>query len=189
MNLYLRVMVVVAAAMRGPALQPFDTSRLTFRTMPGDLDLNGHMNNGRYLTLMDLGRMDLCVRTGIHIALIQNRWKPIVASTMVRFRKSLHLGDRFDLVSRMLGWDQRSVYFEQRMERGDEVHAIGVVRGLFAGPEGMVEPERIARIAGFEGPPPALPQTVAAWRDTEQDLLAVKKADAAPDLRTIRQAV
>ena len=29
------------------------------RVWPNDLDTNAHMNNGRYLTLMDLGRFDL----------------------------------------------------------------------------------------------------------------------------------
>jgi acyl-CoA thioesterase FadM len=191
MNLYLRVLAVVAAAMRGRPLGPLDVSRLSFRTLPGDLDMNGHMNNGRYLTLMDLGRMDLCVRTGIARTLIDNRWKPIVASSIVRFRKSLHLGDRFDLVSQMLGWDQRSVYFEHRMEKGGQVHAIGVVRGLFAGPDGMIEPARLAKVAGYDGPSPRLPDAVGSWRDAEQDLLAIHTAEgnARPELVAIRQAV
>src|SRR6185503_3961101 len=34
-------------------------SNLSLRVWPNDLDLNIHVNNGRYLTLMDLGRMDL----------------------------------------------------------------------------------------------------------------------------------
>lgn len=191
MNLYLRVLAVVSAAMRGRPLGPLDVSRISFRTLPGDLDLNGHMNNGRYLTLMDLGRIDLCVRTGLHRTLIDNRWKPIVASTIVRFRKSLLLGDRFELVSQMLGWDQRSVYFEQRVEKGGQVHAIGVVRGVFVGPDGMIEPARLAKAAGHSGPSPRLPDAVSSWRDAEQDLLAIHTAEgnARPELVGIRQAV
>jgi acyl-CoA thioesterase FadM len=171
MNLYLRVMSVVVAALRAGPLGPFDTSRLDFRTMPGDLDLNGHMNNGRYLTLMDLGRVDLSVRTGIHRVLLAHAWKPVVASEIVRFRKSLHLGERFVLTSRILGWDHRSVYVEHRMERGEEIVAIGIVRGMFIGTEGAVAPERIARAIGHAAPPPRLPGAIRAWREAEQTLL------------------
>ncbi len=176
MNLYLRLIAVVAAALRGPPLRPLDTSRLPFRTMPGDLDLNGHMNNGRYLTLMDLGRIDLCVRNGMHRALMSNGWKPVVGSVMIRFRKSLHLGVRFELATRVLGWDQRALYMEHRVERDDEVFAIGVVRGVFASRDGLIPPERLARLVGYQGRSPDLPPAVAAWRDTEQDLLAIKRA-------------
>ena len=32
--------------------------------MPNDLDFNGHVTNGRYFTLADLGRLDFAIRTG-----------------------------------------------------------------------------------------------------------------------------
>ena len=40
-------------------------SSLAFRVSPGDIDVNRHMNNGRYLTIMDLGRIDVLIRTGL----------------------------------------------------------------------------------------------------------------------------
>ena len=40
-------------------LRPTDASTVHFLVWPNDLDMNRHMNNGRYLTLMDLGRFDL----------------------------------------------------------------------------------------------------------------------------------
>mgnify|MGYP003290859366 CR=1 FL=1 len=35
-----------------------DDSRVCFRVLPNDCDVNLHMNNGRYWTIMDLGRAD-----------------------------------------------------------------------------------------------------------------------------------
>lgn len=55
---------MVVAAKMGRRLKPLDTSVLKMRTWPGDLDINFHMNNGRYLTLMDLGRFNLTIRSG-----------------------------------------------------------------------------------------------------------------------------
>ncbi|HEX8430337.1 MAG TPA: thioesterase family protein, partial [Longimicrobium sp.] len=65
MNLVLRLFYVALAALRRPRLRPLDLSVVTFRVFPNDLDVNFHMNNGRYLTLMDLGRLDLLLRLGI----------------------------------------------------------------------------------------------------------------------------
>ena len=48
-------------------------SYLTLRVCPGDLDTSLHMNNGRYWTLMDLGRTDLMLRSGFWRAVVRNR--------------------------------------------------------------------------------------------------------------------
>ena len=55
MNLILRMIKVLVAALFGQRLGVLDSSILTFRVWPNDLDINLHMNNGRYLTIMDLG--------------------------------------------------------------------------------------------------------------------------------------
>ena len=46
-------------------LGPLDESVIHARVLPTDLDLNLHLNNGRALTLMDLGRVDLMLRMGV----------------------------------------------------------------------------------------------------------------------------
>jgi acyl-CoA thioesterase FadM len=53
--------VLIATLRRGP-LDLLGESVVRFRVWPGDLDFNLHMNNGRYLTLMGLGRLDLMAR-------------------------------------------------------------------------------------------------------------------------------
>ena len=78
MNLFLRLFYVLAAGFFRERLKVLDTSILNLAVFPNDLDIYGHMNNGRYLTLMDLGRMDLIVRTGLGKTAGQNRWKPLV---------------------------------------------------------------------------------------------------------------
>ena len=48
-----------------PPLEPLGTSVLGFLVWPNDLDVNVHMNNGRFLSIMDLGRFDLSFRTDL----------------------------------------------------------------------------------------------------------------------------
>ena len=71
MNLWLRVLHLIITSFFRPRLDPVrDVSRLTFRVWPHDLDTSLHMNNGRYWTLMDLGRTDIMIRSGL--------WRPIL---------------------------------------------------------------------------------------------------------------
>lgn len=132
--------------------------------MPTDLDNNNHLNNGRYLTLMDLGRWDLVVRTGLLRALLQHKWHPVVGAATIRFRRSLDPFQRFELKTRILGWDERDFYIEQRFERDGEVHAVGLIRGVFLGKEGRVPLAAILAAAGSEAASPPLPEWVETWR-------------------------
>jgi len=64
-NLYLRLLRLWLKVRRGSVEQQLNSSRLPLRVWPNDLDLFGHMNNGRYLTLMDLGRLQIVMKSGL----------------------------------------------------------------------------------------------------------------------------
>src|SRR5689334_3668379 len=87
MNLIFRVLAVLWRYWRHPgrrgALEP---SVLPFRVLPNDLDPNWHMNNGRYLTIMDLGRLDLTLHSGLMRAIIKHRWMPVLGGATIRYQ-------------------------------------------------------------------------------------------------------
>lgn len=179
MNLWLRLIAVLVRALRAPPMPADGVSRLPFRVVPGDLDANGHVNNGRYLTIMDLGRLDLTVRTGLHRAVLRHRWRPVVASLLVRFRRELKLGQRFQLETRVLAWDERHFFLEHRMVRDGDVAAVAVIKAVFRGPGGLVKPGDVAAAMGLDGAPPPLPEGIARWLEAERALLGAKGRDAA----------
>ena len=105
-NLWWRLLRLLLTSWRRPTIPlPFGVSRLTFRVWPGDLDTSRHMNNGRYWTLMDLGRTDLMLRTGLWRSVLRRRWTPVVATGAIRFRSELRLWQTFRLETRIVGWD------------------------------------------------------------------------------------
>ncbi len=99
MNLLFRVLAVLASTVvgqlrAGRRLRPHDplaTSVLQLRVWPNDLDVNLHMNNGRYLTVMDLGRMDLLVRAGLWGPLLCHRWTALLGGATIRYKRPLGL--------------------------------------------------------------------------------------------------
>ncbi len=116
MNLWLRLLHLVVASYFRPRLDPLsDASRLEFRVWPHDLDLSMHVNNSRYWALMDLGRIDLIIRSGLWRAVVRNRWSPIVNAARIRFRRELTPFRRFRIETRIVAWTDTFVIMEHRV--------------------------------------------------------------------------
>ena len=114
MNLWLRLFLYVLTVRARPRIVlPGGVSRLAFRVWPSDLDTSLHMNNGRYLTLMDIGRLDIMVASGLWRAVLRHGWTPIASAIKIRFRRELETFQRFQLETRLVAWDRASVIMEQ----------------------------------------------------------------------------
>lgn len=151
-----------------------DESKLHFRTWFHDLDFNMHMNNGRYLTLMDLGRIDLMVRTGLFKTIIRDKWMPIVGSAHVTFRRSLRPLQAFEVTTQVVAWDQKWFYMEQKFVSQNKLYARGLVKASLTDREGLIPTERILALLGADPHPPALPDRWRQIIDGDQNLHLVE---------------
>ena len=100
---------------RGFTLGFTDMSEIKFRCSLTDIDNFLEMNNGRVLTLYDLGRTDLAIRTGLGIQLLKQRWGLVVAGSTVQYRKRIRAFDKVTLKTQIVGVDERWLYIEQSM--------------------------------------------------------------------------
>jgi acyl-CoA thioesterase FadM len=165
MNLFVRMLYLILTAWRRPAVTPLGVSRLPMRVWPGDLDLLLHMNNGRYLTIMDLGRVDLMMRSGLLWKLRSRGWYPVVAALVISYRRPLKFWQRFEMTTQVVGWDERWIYMRQEFHAGGKLSASAVIKGTFRGPEGAVPMSNILELAGVTGASPKLPSAAAALAD------------------------
>lgn len=160
MNLWVRLFLLQLRMRSGQKMSIWDVARTSFRVAPGDLDVFKHMNNGRYLTIMDLGRWDWMQRSGLWRDLKQWGWYPVVASQTITYRRSLTLGQRFEVYTRLLGYHERWVYVEQTFCVGEAIYAQAVLRCRFLKRKGgTVERQELESITGV--PPRAL--DIAEW--------------------------
>ena len=165
---------------RGQRLDMTAVSRIGFRVWPTDIDLLMHMNNGRYLSYMDLGRVDLIERTGIQAKLSAHGIYAVVAAQTITYRRSINLFQRFSIESRLLGADERSVFIEQRFVVRGQLHARAIVRGrLIKKGEGPVPMSKISEITGFDWQSLEVPPEILAW--SEAFRLPSAKADVASE--------
>jgi len=166
MVLFLRTLWKALTLKLRPPLDPLGTSILAFRVWPNDLDVNVHMNNGRFLSVMDLGRFDLTFRTGLGRTMLRNRWKALVGGVTIRYRRSLDPFEAYELHTRILGWDAKWFYLEQRfLKRGGDLAAEGVVRALFRGREGNIPIAEVLSQMGYAGPSMEVPEAIRRWAE------------------------
>jgi acyl-CoA thioesterase FadM len=145
-----------------------DESAIRLRVWPNDLDANLHMNNSRYLLAMDVGRWELVIRTGLWRELLRRRWFPVVGSATLRFRRPLDPFQRYRLVTRLVAWDEKWCFLEQRFERGGHAHAVGRVKALFRGPQGHVSSAALLAAAGYpEAAARRVPDAIRRWQEAE----------------------
>ena len=157
MNLWWRLLRLLVLSRWRPRIQaPFGTSYLTLRVWPGDLDTSLHMNNGRYWTLMDLGRTDLMLRSGLWRAVVRNRWVPVINTGAIRFRRELRLLQRIRLETRIISWDHTHFVIRQDLVTADgqKVAATALVRaGLYDRRQrSFVPTAQVLQVAGVTAP-------------------------------------
>ena len=184
MNLWFRLIwVLLKSRHRGPLTLPGGISVLSFRVWPHDLDLSVHMNNGRYLTLMDLGRLDALIRSGLWRHVLRNRWTPIASAVTVRFQRELRPFQKFRLETRLLCWGPILVVMEQTFViDGGPRDGQAAARALFKGgvydrkDKKFVEIARLMTLLGVsEISPPATPE-VEAFLHADDQLKQAGKA-------------
>ncbi len=163
-----RLLAVLVAALFRPRAGFLDECTIALRVWPSDVDSNLHMNNSRYLLAMDVGRWELAVRTAFWRELLRRRWYPVLGSATLRFRRPLDPFQRYRLVTRLVAWDEKWCFLEQRFERGGHVHAVGRVKALFRGPQGHVSTAALLAAAGYpDAPGRRMPEPIRLWQEAE----------------------
>jgi acyl-CoA thioesterase FadM len=163
MNLYLRLFWVWLAACFKPRIRPGDTIELALRVLPGDLDVNGHMNNGRYMTVADLALVEYFTRSGFLRLALARGWKPMLGGAILSFRRGLQPFARYTLRCTLACWDERWNYMRFEFVRGGQVMAVGHTKGAAMGRQGIVASREVYEALGFDPVSPAFPASVSAW--------------------------
>jgi acyl-CoA thioesterase FadM len=179
MNLYLRLLLTILKALRAPRIQPGEAIELSLRVLPTDLDINGHMNNARYLSMVDLALMTLFIRTGFARLCVAKGWRPMGGGSVIYFRRGLNLFQRYTLRFIPVGWDEFWNYCRFDFIRDGELCATGFIKGAAVGRNGLVRNADIYPFLGHYAPSPVLPGDLQAWIAADR-LLGARAKGASP---------
>ena len=168
MLLIVRFVLVILASRFRRRIGPFDESVVRFTVLPTDCDLNLHLNGGRFVSFMDIARVELLAHMKILSGMIRNQWRPVMGGIVVRYRRSILPFERFSVRTRVAGWDDRWFYVEHIVEKNGELCAIAHARTVIRDRKGNVAPSAVLALGGEAGlTSPPLPEFVARWRDAE----------------------
>jgi acyl-CoA thioesterase FadM len=148
-----------------PHLGLFDEDRIRMHVWPQDIDLNLHMNNGRYLSVMDYARTHMLARTGLLTHLVRSRWQPLVGAVWMTYRRSLPLFSSFEVSSRLVCWDTRWFYIEQTFTVRAGLAAVGWVKGALRDRQGSLDPQSVLERVSPGVVSPPLPEAIAQWNE------------------------
>jgi acyl-CoA thioesterase FadM len=156
-----------------PRIGILDEDRIQLRVWPNDIDFNFHLNNSRYLTAMDYGRMHLLARTGVLDYVLGKRWMPLVGTVWITYRRSLPFMAKFCMANRLICWDERWFYIEQTFIGRDGLAAIGLVKGLFRDSRAGVNipPQQVIDAVMPGAVSPELPANILIWNSITRDKL------------------
>ena len=138
------------------------------RIWPWDLDPWRELNNGRTLTLFDLGRIPMSVRMGFDKVAKAKGWGITVAGNSTRYRRRVTLFQQVTQISRVVGWDDRFTYLEQSFWRGDDCTSHMLLRSAFTSKTGIVPPAEVLAALGQPVQSPALPDWISHWIAADQ---------------------
>ncbi|MCY4046362.1 MAG: thioesterase family protein [Cellvibrionales bacterium] len=127
-----------------------DTDESSFRAMPWDIDMFCEMNNGRVITLYDLGRFSLASRTGLGDVLRKNRWGLVVAGSTVQYRKRIHMFDKVQMKTRLLDVQGRWMYIAQSMWVNNTCCSSIVLRTAVTEKGKAIDTQRVLDAMGIE---------------------------------------
>ncbi len=162
-----RFLATSLKALRAPALPPEGVAETQFRCRPWDLDMFMEMNNGRILTLYDLGRFDLAIRSGLARTLKQQGWGLVVAGSTIRYRKRIKLFDKVTIRSQVVGIDQRWIYVKQSMWIKGEPASSVLLRTGVTSRGRSVETEQVIKALGVPEWNPSPSDWPRAWIESE----------------------
>lgn len=165
MNLYFRLFWLFAWRVRHCNKIDFlGKSTLSYRALPSDCDINFHLTNSRYPAFMDLARTYMLSEMGLLKRFLKLGWMPIINAAEFTYIRDIKPFAKFDIESKMVGWDEKYFYVEQRFVSERGLHCIAHVRGVFVCKRKQVPISAMLEEIKFNAAQPELPIEVQKWK-------------------------
>ncbi|XP_034490584.1 protein THEM6 [Drosophila innubila] len=89
-----------------------------------------HMNNARYFRELDFARVDFYERTKLYSTITRLGGSVFQGAATIRYRRFIRPFHRFKIISRIIYWDEQSLFMEHRFVRPSDkfVHCIVICR-------------------------------------------------------------
>ena len=162
MNLFIRFMIVLLAALRRPiADDPLAPTYLTVRLCRFDQGFASTVPLHRVRSLTDLGTINSVIRIGFGRMIRKHGWMPIIQAETISRMEALTRPGKVEIVTRIVGWQDNYVcYTHDILIKGESV-AVSRMLARIIGRKGTKV--RIDGIASQLGVPEESPELDATF--------------------------
>jgi acyl-CoA thioesterase FadM len=144
-----------------------DVFENSFICMPWDIDMFLEMNNGRVLTLCDVGRFVMAIRIGLIRILREKKWGLVVAGSTVQYRKRIRMFDKVTLRTQIAAYDDRWIYITQSMWVGGKPASSVLLRTGVTSKGRVIASDQVRTAMGLQDWQPEPSPWVQAWIDSK----------------------
>ncbi len=165
MNLWLRFLKTIFACFFAPKIAMLGTSQLKFRVWPWDCDLNCHLTNSRYWSMLDLSRLYFMQQIGLLRSMFfTHRCFPVVNAAEISYFRAIPPFAKLTVATRLIHWDEKYVYLEHQFQIKGQLYAIAMVRGLLLHKgRDKVPTKQLLAWAHYTGEKPVITPIAAQW--------------------------
>ena len=111
---YFRLIKAFVQSRNQKQIDPFDYSEIELKSNIFDIDFNREINNGRYLVLADLARINHGFLSGYFSLARKHGFYPMVSGIAVKYRYRIPYNVKFILKTKMIFVDEKWTYFETK---------------------------------------------------------------------------
>ena len=174
MNRWVRTLIAFIRAQFRKKINPDEETSLNFRVWITDVDLS-IMNNAAVLTITEMGRIDLIIRTGFLKHAWKNRLYFPLASISAQFRRPLKRFQKFQLKTQLIYWDEKWIYISHRVEREGKTIAVALVKSTVKKGTELIPFERIIDELNWQMKPKNRPEMIDRFERRETLFLKTVK--------------
>ncbi len=164
---YVRLGYTLLKERRSTPIGMFDVHWSEHRAWPWDTDMFGELNNGRILTLFELGRWGVTQRTGFMGLIFKHKLAFAVAGASVHYRRRIPIFAKYQMRTHFLGFDDKFMYVDQSMWMGDVACNQLLLRAAFTKNRKLFAPSDALDLYGQQVASPKLPDWVQNWSDAD----------------------
>ena len=165
---YFRLIRLLTSRKSKQKLDIGSESILPMRVGIADIDPFMELNNGRHLTIMDFGRFDLAMRSGLLKVIRKKKWGLAVAGASVRYRHRLKFRMKYKLHSQIVGYDDKWFYFHQKTVKDGKIHSAALIRTAVTSSKGIVKSNDVLAAMGYDKIEYSVPDWVLAWAKADE---------------------
>ena len=163
----IRLFLILIRALIVRKISPDAVCETTFRCRPWDIDMFLEMNNGRILTLYDLGRFDLVIRSGLIKTLKRKKWGLVVAGSTIQYRKRIKMFDKVTIRTQVVGFEGRWIYVSQSMWVKNQPTSSVLLRTGITAKGQAVSVDEVSKILNLEPWIHTTDDWITSWIESE----------------------